>query len=80
MPQDEDASIAVQVAARLVDAKARLAVRMAASGLMQENGWRVMEELRNTPNGHEFVFRPIHMHEESTLEVTVPIGPDGRPV
>jgi hypothetical protein len=80
MPQDEDASIAAQVAARIVDAKARLAVRMAALGLTQEKGWRVMEELRDTPNGHDFVFRPIHMHEESTLEVTVPIGPDGRPV
>jgi hypothetical protein len=80
MPQDEDASIAAQVAARIVDAKARLAVRMAALGLTPEKGWRVMEELRNTPNGHEFVFRPIHMQEESSLEVTVPVGPDGRPV
>jgi hypothetical protein len=52
---------------------------MQAMGLVQEKGWRVLEELRNTPNGHEFVFRPIHLHEEAKLEVIVPIGPDGRP-
>jgi hypothetical protein len=80
MPHDEDASIAAKVAARIADAKARLAVRMAAQGLTPENGWRVTEELRDTPDGHEFVFRPIHLHQESTLEVTVPIGPDGYPL
>jgi hypothetical protein len=75
----EDAAIAAEVAARIAEAKAQLAMRMQAMGLAQEKGWRVLEELRNTPNGHEFVFRPIHLHEEAQLEVIVPIGRDGRP-
>lgn len=77
--ESEDSVIAAEVAARIAEAKARLAVRMLALGLTQDKGWRVLEELRDTPNGHEFVFRPIHLHEESRLQVTVPIGPDGRP-
>jgi hypothetical protein len=77
--QKEDAAIAAQVARRIAEAKAHLAIRMQAMGLVQEKGWRVLEELRNTPRGHEFVFRAIHLHEEVKLEVTVPIGPDGRP-
>jgi len=76
---EEDTAIVAEVAARIAEAKARLAVHMGAMGLAPEKGWRVLEELRNTPTGHEFVFRPVHLREETQLEVTVPIGPDGRP-
>jgi hypothetical protein len=76
----EDVEIAAQVAAHIVEAKARLAARMHELGLTPAHGWRVIEELRNTPNGHEFVFRPIHLQEVSALEVTVPLTSDGRPV
>jgi hypothetical protein len=76
---DEDTVIAAEVAARIAEAKARLAVHMQAMGLTEEKGWRVLEGLRNTPTGHEFVFSPIHLREATELEVTVPIGPDGRP-
>jgi hypothetical protein len=77
--KSQDAEIAAAVAVRIADAKARLAVRMLALGLRPENGWRVLEELRNTPTGHEFVFRPVHLHDETDVEVTVRIGPDGHP-
>ena len=77
--QKEDAAIAAEVAARIAEAKAQLAIRMQAMGLTQDKGWRVVEGLRDTPTGHEFVLRPIHLHEEAQLEITVPIGPDGRP-
>jgi hypothetical protein len=79
---EEDTAIVAEVAARIAEAKATLAARMRAMDLTREKGWRVAEGLRDTPTGHEFVFRPIHihLHDESGLEVTVPIGPDGRPV
>jgi hypothetical protein len=75
----DDVAIAALLAARIAQAKAQLHARMREGGLSPENGWRVLEEIRNTPNGQEFVIRPIHLQEESDLEVTVAIGPDGRP-
>jgi len=75
----EDVEIAAEVAARIVEAKGRLAARMHELGLTREGGWRVVEELRNTPTGHKFVFRPIHLQEETHIEESVPLGSDGRP-
>jgi hypothetical protein len=78
---EEDIVRVAEVAARIAEAKAKLAAHMRAMGLTGDKGWRVLEGLRDTPTGHEFVFRPIHLHlrDGTGIEVTVPIGPDGRP-
>jgi hypothetical protein len=75
----DDVAIAAQLTARIAEAKARLHARMRDSGLSPENGWRVLEELRNTPTGQEFVLRPVHLQHETDIEVAVAIDRDGRP-
>jgi hypothetical protein len=56
-------------------------VRMVELGLRPKDGWRVMEEIRSTVEGTEWVFRPVHLREPSPdLETTVAIDHSGRPL
>lgn len=79
MHKDHDAVLAAQVAEAVSAAKTQLAERMSLRGLTRERGWRLQEAIRTIPAGHEFVFRPIHIHEMcEDLEVTVRIDRDGQ--
>ena len=75
------AILATEVQRLIVAAKERLAAEMQAQGYTREEGWRVVEELRNTPDGTQWVFRPVHLRKDSPdLKVTVEIDSSGRPI
>jgi len=60
-------------------ARDRLLARMAEVGLDPERGWRVKEELRESPGGTEWILSPIHLREPSPeLEERVRIDASGR--
>ena len=76
-----DKALAAAVFARIQAAKARLAANMQHAGLLEKDGWRVLEELRSTPTGTLFVFRPVHTRLDAPgLETTVEIDSNGCPV
>jgi hypothetical protein len=73
-------ALAADINRRIEEAKSSLAEQMSLLGLKQKDGWRVMEELRTTVEGTEWVFRPVHLREPSPdLEITVAIDHSGRP-
>ena len=69
-------------ASRLIaNAKEKLAAEMKVQGLRREDGWRIVEELRNTVNGTEWTFRPVHLrHDSPELHTKVAIDTEGRPI
>jgi hypothetical protein len=73
MQQDE-------VRRRLEAARTRLAARMAAAGFTEQKGWRLLEELRSTSHGTQFVLRPCHVKLgfPDGMEETVRIDSEGR--
>ena len=76
-----DKALAAAVSARIQEAKSALAVDMATAGLHERDGWRVLEELRSTPTGTQFVFRPVHTRLDAPgFECTVEIDSNGCPV
>ena len=76
-----DKALAAAVSARILTAKAALAANMATAGLLERDGWRVLEELRSTPTGTLFVFRPVHPRLDAPgFESTVEIDSNGCPV
>ena len=75
-----DKVLAAAVIARIHAAKAELASMMDQAGLTERGGWRVLEELRSTPTGTQFVFRPVHTRLDCPgLETVVSIDSDGTP-
>jgi hypothetical protein len=71
--------LAADVNRRISDAKDSLASQMRALGLNQKDGWRIVEELRSTVEGTQWIFRPVHLREPSPeLETTVAIDHSGR--
>jgi hypothetical protein len=75
------AMLATEVQRLIVAARERLAAEMLAQGFTREEGWRVVEELRNTPGGTQWVFRPVHLRKDSPdLKTTVEIDSSGRPI
>jgi len=76
-----DKVLAAAVLARIHAAKAEIAAKMDYAGLSERDGWRVLEELRSTPLGTEFVFRPVHTRLDNPgIEATVVINSEGCPV
>lgn len=76
-----DKVLAAAVVARIQAAKVELAGKMADAGLTDKAGWRVLEELRSTPTGTQFVFRPVHTRlDPPTIEAVVTIDSDGTPL
>lgn len=74
-------ALAADVNRRIAEAKERLVLRMGELGLKQKDGWRIVEELRSTVEGTEWVFRPVHLREPSPeLETSVAIDHSGRAV
>ena len=57
---DDTARIAGLFAARITAAKERLAAEMKSRGLRADAGWRIHEEMLNTPEGLAVRLRPIH--------------------
>ncbi len=71
--------LALDVSARLKDARAQLEAMMLARDLTPANGWRIFEDLRHTVEGTQWTFRPMHLrHSLPELQTTVTIDQDGR--
>ena len=76
----QDKVLAAAVLARIQAARAELATKMADAGLNEKGGWRVLEELRSTASGTQFVFRPVHTRLDAPgIESVVTIDSDGTP-
>ena len=75
-------TLANNIASRLEAAREKLLAEMHAIGLTAEAGWRVVEELRHTIDGTEWIFKPMHIRESppTDLRSTVLIDHEGRPV
>jgi hypothetical protein len=73
---DDTQRIASAYAARVAQARTELATRMRERGLKTENGWRLYEEVVNTPEGIAFLLRPVHRLESTPedLRILVPFG------
>jgi hypothetical protein len=77
---NSDSALSAAARARILVAKADIAARMAEHGLREKDGWRVLEELRSTATGTQFVFRPIHTRLDAPeIEATVTIDSNGCP-
>jgi hypothetical protein len=57
--------IALALSERRQLAQAHLLREMAARGLTEREGWKVVESVRQVPGGTELVLRPLHLHSES---------------
>ena len=74
-------NLATTVVERLKQARSELLAEMHQLGLTAAKGWRVVEELRHTTEGTEWIFRPMHIRENApNLYSTVVIDHDGRPL
>jgi len=56
--------IALELSERRQLARAHLLREMAARGLTERAGWKVVESVRQVPGGTELVLRPLHLHSE----------------
>jgi hypothetical protein len=78
--QNQDEVLTAAVRARLEQARAEVAARMAAHGLREKDGWRIHEEMRSTIDGTQWVVRPVHIHRDAPgLEAVVVIDASGCP-
>ena len=57
--------MALALCARRDLARSHLLREMAAQGLTERNGWKVVESVRQVPGGTELVLRPLHLHDEA---------------
>ena len=82
MTENTVEALANEVIARLNAARNALNAEMQALGLTAAKGWRMVEELRHTLEGTEWVFRPMHIREAAPadLRTSVLIDHEGRPV
>ena len=78
--QKQDEVLSAAVRARIQQARAELAASMASLGLLEKDGWRVHEEMRQVIGGTQWVFRPVHMHRDApAIEAVVTIDISGCP-
>ena len=78
--QSQDEVLSAAVRARIQQARADVAARMAALGLSEKDGWRIHEEMRQVLGGTEWVFRPVHMHRDAPgVQAVVTIDTSGCP-
>ena len=74
-----DGMLASDISARIAMARADLEHRMAEMGLSPNLGWKIQEELRDTETGTRWVFRPVHLREQSPdLQISVLLDHQGR--
>lgn len=57
--------IALALSERRELARAHLRREMAAQGLTESGGWKIVESLRQVPGGTELVLRPLHLHSDA---------------
>lgn len=62
-PPNDTARIASAFAAQLKAARKRLTADMEAQGLCAAQGWRIHEEMLNTPTGLALRLMPVHRTE-----------------
>ena len=67
-PPDETARIACLYAAELKAARMRLEADMESNGMKAAQGWRIHEEMLNTPTGFALRLRPVHRTEVAPHE------------
>lgn len=70
---DEDESLAGDLSARLHQARQQLLERMARHGCHPSEGWRIHEELVNTPGGTAYVLRAVHRVHSTASELAVSV-------
>lgn len=72
--------LAQTFAERCEEARAYLRREMDERGLLEKNGWRIIETIRATGTRTELVMRPVHLHLTSPdgLECIVEIDEDER--
>ena len=73
-----ESDLAQTFAERCARARAYLRQEMNARGLLEKEGWRIVETVRATGTRTELVMRPIHLHLPSPegLECIVEIDED----
>lgn len=73
--QEEDEALSGNLSARLQQARRELLERMARRGCHPADGWRIHEELANSPTGTAYVLRAVHRVHASSDEfvISVPV-------
>lgn len=73
--QEEDEALSGNLTLRLQQARRELLERMARRGFHASDGWRIHEELANSPTGTSYVLRGVHRIHPSTpdLAISVPV-------
>lgn len=76
---NNDKDLAARLSLELYRARKELERLMGDHGLSVQDGWRIHEELLNTPEGTAFVLRPVHRVQSTpeALEVRIPIYAQG---
>jgi hypothetical protein len=68
-PTDDTARIAGVFSAQLAAARARLTALMESHGMKAAHGWRIHEDMLNTPTGFALRLRPVHRTERAPDEI-----------
>lgn len=71
--QEEDEALSGNLTLRLQHARQELLERMARRGLHATDGWRIHEELANSPTGTSYVLRAVHRLHPSTPELAISV-------
>ena len=69
--QQDDEALSGLLSARLIEARRQLLERMARHGCHADDGWRIHEELANSPTGTAYVLRAVHRVYPSAAELAV---------
>jgi hypothetical protein len=70
---DRDEALSGDLSARLRAARDQLRTQMRAAGCHDHDGWRIHEELTNSPTGTQFVLRPVHRLHPTPEGMTIAI-------
>ena len=62
MTDARDAAIAARFAKACAEARRHFWALMAARGLYEKDGWRILESIRQVEGGSQLVMRPMHLH------------------
>ena len=71
--QQEDETLSGNLTTRLQQARKELLERMARRGFHATDGWRIHEELANSPTGTAYVLRAVHRLHPSTADLTISV-------
>ena len=72
--QDEDEALSGDLSARLLAARQHLLELMSRRGCHAADGWRIHEELANSPTGPAYILRAVHRVHPSHPDLAVTVG------